>query len=109
MNILISLILGLFVQTAGQWTTLFDGSSLAAFDIIGDANWKIVDGLVQADSGTGYLVTKSSYGDFQMKAEFWVDETGNSGIFIRCSDPKAVPRPHPDRDNARSGSCRRFA
>ena len=90
MNILISIILGLFVQTTGQWTTLFDGSSLASFNPLGDANWKIVDGVAQADNGTGFLVTKSSYGDFQLKAEFWVDETGNSGIFIRCSDPKVV-------------------
>ena len=25
-----------------------------------------------------------------MYAEFWVDEVANSGIFIRCSDPKVI-------------------
>jgi hypothetical protein len=91
MNTLLSIVLGLFVQTAGQWTTLFDGSSgLAAFNMVGDANWKLVDGVVQADNGVGFLVTKSSYGDFQLKAEFWVDDDANSGIFIRCSDPQTV-------------------
>ena len=72
------------------WTTLFDGKNLDAFNAEGTANWKIVDGVVQADSGTGFLVTKQPYGDFEIKAEFWVDTPANSGIFIRCSDPKAV-------------------
>ena len=32
-----------------------------------------------------YLVSKDSYKDFQIKAEFWTDEEANSGIFIRCA------------------------
>ncbi len=70
----------------GGWTTLFDGSSLANWNQVGDANWKIVDGAVVADKGSGFLVSKKSYGDFQIRAEFWADSDANSGIFIRCSD-----------------------
>ena len=33
---------------------------------------------------SSYLVSKDSYKDFQIKAEFWTDEEANSGIFIRC-------------------------
>jgi hypothetical protein len=76
-------------QTAG-WTTLFDGSGLNNFNAIGDANWKVEEGVVQADKGNGFLVTKASYKDFEFSAEFWVDEKANSGVFIRCSDPKKV-------------------
>jgi hypothetical protein len=72
------------------WTTLFDGKSLDAFNKVGDANWRLADGVVQADSGTGFLVTKQPYGDFEIKAEFWVDEKANSGIFIRCADPTKI-------------------
>ena len=47
-----------------------------------------MDGAVVADKKEGkdpaYLVTKKSYKDFQIKAEFWADEEANSGIFIRC-------------------------
>ena len=75
---------------AAGWTTLFDGKSLAAFNPVGDANWQVMDGLVQANKGTGFLVTKNSYADFQLKAEFWVDDDANSGIFIRCEDPKQI-------------------
>ncbi len=72
------------------WTTLFDGKSLDAFNMVGNANWRLADGVVQADSGTGFLVTKQPYGDFEIKAEFWVDEKANSGIFIRCADPTKI-------------------
>ena len=69
------------------WIALFDGQHLDHWDAIGDANWMLLDGEVQAFRGNGYLVSKTSYTDFEIKAEFWVDTKANSGIFIRCSDP----------------------
>ena len=77
-------------QTDAGWVTLFDGSNLNDWNQIGDANWKIVDGAVQADKGNGFLVSKNSYGNFQLRAEFWVDTAANSGIFIRCTNPEKV-------------------
>jgi hypothetical protein len=76
-------------QGAG-WTTIFDGKSLDHFNKIGDANWRLEDGAVVADKGSGFLVTKESYGDFQLRAEFWADEEANSGIFIRVSNPEKI-------------------
>jgi hypothetical protein len=72
------------------WTTLFDGSTLDGWNPIGDANWELEDGAVQANSGSGFLVTPRSYGDFELTLEFWVDEPANSGIFIRCADATSV-------------------
>lgn len=69
------------------WVTLFDGKNLDHFNKIGDANWRLEDGVVVADKGNGFLVTKETYTDFQIRAEFWVGPDANSGIFIRCSDP----------------------
>ena len=74
----------------GQWMTLFDGSSLDGWSVLGNANWALADGAVSADSGSGFLVSEESYGDFELRLEFWVDEPANSGIFIRCSDPQSV-------------------
>ena len=74
----------------GGWTTLLDGSNLEQWNMIGNANWRIADGAAQADQGTGFLVSKNSYSDFQIRAEFWTDADANSGIFIRCADPKQV-------------------
>jgi 3-keto-disaccharide hydrolase len=75
---------------AAGWVTVFDGKNLTGFDTIGDANWQLMDGVVQANKGTGFLVTKNSYADFELKAEFWVDDDANSGIFIRCENPKEI-------------------
>jgi len=77
-----------FGQAASGWTTLLDGSGLDGWSVIGDANWRVAEGTVQADQGAGFLVSKESYGDFELRAEFWVDDDANSGIFIRCSDPQ---------------------
>jgi len=74
----------------GAWTTLFDGASLKGWNIVGNANWAVVDGVVQADKGTGFLVTPTPYGDFQITLDFWVSDDANSGVFIRCSDPKTI-------------------
>jgi hypothetical protein len=50
----------------------------------------LIDGEVHAFRGNGFLVSKETYGDFEIKAEFWVDTKANSGIFIRCADPAKV-------------------
>ena len=48
------------------------------------------DGVVIADNGNGFLVSKTAYADFQLRAEFWLEDKTNSGIFIRCTDPNSV-------------------
>ena len=70
--------------------TLFDGSSMDGWTMTGDANWHIVEGYLEANSGSGHLVSAMPYGDFRLTAEFWVDADANSGIFIRCSDPADI-------------------
>lgn len=72
------------------WVTLFDGSNLNSWNGIGNANWRLTEGNVQAELGSGFLVSKNSYKDFQIRAEFWVDDEANSGIFIRCSDAQKI-------------------
>ena len=72
------------------WTVLFDGKGLDNWNQIGDANWKVEDGAVVATSGNGFLVSKNAYGDFELRAEFWVDADANSGVFVRCEDQKQV-------------------
>ena len=63
---------------------------LKAWNIVGDANWTVMDDVVQADKGTGFLVTPMAYGDVQINAEVFATDDANSGVFIRCSDPKMI-------------------
>ena len=81
---------GYHVAAQGKWVTLLDGKSLKGWDVVGNANWSVADGAVQASMGNGYLVSPMSYTDFEIEAEFWVTDDANSGIFIRCSDPKMI-------------------
>ena len=78
----------------GGWVSLVDaaaGQSLAGFSEIGAGNWSFVDGALQGKGGKlGYLITKESYTDFEIRAEFWADESANSGIFLRCQDRASV-------------------
>jgi hypothetical protein len=71
----------------GKWVTIFDGKSLRGWNPIGDANWHLVDGAVQAEKGSGFLVSSGSYENFELRVEFWVDADANSGVFIRSGDP----------------------
>ena len=75
---------------AGEWQTLLDGSDLAGWRPVGDANWQLMDGAVAADSGTGFLLTAASYADFDLDLEFWVTPDANSGVFIRCANPSEI-------------------
>jgi hypothetical protein len=82
-------------QSGDGWTTLFDGKNLDQWDGDGTAAFKIEDGSVTAvdkkdpKAVASYLITKKPYKDFVIRAEFWVSEDANSGIFIRCN-PKAI-------------------
>jgi hypothetical protein len=81
------------MSSGSGWIVLFDGSNLDNWNAIGHANWRIADGAVMADSGDkrqGYLVSKNAYTDFQVRAEFWVDDNANSGVFLRCGDRGTV-------------------
>ena len=76
------------------WVTLMDQSNKGEWGEVGKANWTFKDGLLTAEKLDGkdpaYLVSKTSYKDFQIHAEFWVDDEANSGIFLRCDQPDKI-------------------
>jgi hypothetical protein len=78
----------------GGWTTLIDGSKgMDNFNVVGEADWAAVDGAIQATRGgktPSYLVSKNSYKDFVIRVEFWASDNANSGVFLRCQNPKDV-------------------
>jgi Domain of Unknown Function (DUF1080) len=77
------------------WVTLVDDKKMGDWTEVGKANWAMKDGALVADKITegkdpSYLVSKNSYKDFQIKAEFWADDDANSGIFIRCDQSAKI-------------------
>jgi Domain of Unknown Function (DUF1080) len=97
-----SLVIGLLAAAAlagcaapagdAGWVTLIDGDKgLENWNRIGDANWRAEAGAIVADQGKGgYLVSKNTYKDFVIRAEFWAATDTNSGVFVRITNPSAV-------------------
>ena len=76
------------------WITLIeDGNGLENFARVGEANWRRQDGALMADRGgktSSFLVSRQSYTDFVIHAEFWASDDANSGVFIRLSDRQTI-------------------
>jgi len=83
----------------GYQVLIDGGKGMDNFTLVGGANWRAEADAIVADRrpdalGTHYLTTKQAYKDFQLKAEFWVSDDANSGIYVRCA---ADVRPMTDR------------
>ena len=81
-------------QSGAGWVTIVDGKAIGDWDRVAESNWRIEDGALVADKAAtkdaSYLVTKKSYRNFEIHAEFWASDDANSGIFIRCQDRKKI-------------------
>ena len=72
---------------------LFDGKNLDAWQSAngGEAKWKVHDGVFTVDKKTGDILTKESFGSFQLHLEWMVPENitgtsqarGNSGDYLQ--------------------------
>ncbi|MFT4825195.1 MAG: hypothetical protein ACJAUG_002604 [Halioglobus sp.] len=75
-------------------SALFNGKNLEGWQPSDGAMWSVQEGsIVSMGSDDGYLSTDALFGDFELSAEFWVDATTNSGIYIRCKDRENI---HPE-------------
>lgn len=75
-------------QAGAGWTTLFNGKNLDNWVVTGNANWKVVDGYIEADMPRGFLLTRDSYRDFELRADIWATPESNGGILFRITNPK---------------------
>ena len=79
-------------EEADGWRTLLNGSDLSGWTVVGDANWRVEERAARADRSTAasFLVSQNRFADFDLELEFWVNPEANSGVFLRCQDPKAI-------------------
>ena len=109
-----------FVEDA--WITLFDGSSAAALRAYGGeslpASWIVEDGELHALPGPGVdLITRETFGDFELEFDWRVSPGGNSGVIYRVDErdaPSWSSGPeyqvlddtgHPDGDDPRTSAA----
>ncbi len=92
-----------------QDQALFD-PAVDDWTINGDASWEYIDDewIGRLDSGTGFVMTKGRFDNFELTLDFYPDSTVNSGIYIRCKDPMISASDcyelniwdlHPNQDN----------
>ena len=75
-------------QDGAGWVTLFDGKNFNNWTMTGNANWHITDGIAEADVPRGFLVSRQSYGDFELRADVWARPESNGGILFRITDAR---------------------
>tara|TARA_R110002049_G_scaffold188251_9_gene356641 strand:+ start:7318 stop:8043 length:726 start_codon:yes stop_codon:yes gene_type:complete len=74
-------------EEASGWQLLFDGQTLAQWRSYGEDNvnsgWGIENGCLTRLGRGGELITRQQFGDFELKLDWRISDSGNSGIFIR--------------------------
>ena len=69
------------------WVSLI-GTDLSNWNVTGNADWKIGNGIIEATKARGFLLTKDSYTDFDLRGEVWALADSNGGFLFRITDPK---------------------
>ena len=81
--------------------SLLNGNDLSQWQAIGSAKWQAKEGvLLGGQDGdpkrSGIIITKDTFGDFDLSLEFKIDEHGkyNSGIYFRRAKSKPLGHPY---------------
>ena len=83
-------------EKAEGWKLLFDGKDLAQWrnfkkDGISD-KWSIADGaFTLTEKGGGDIITKETYGAFELKLDYKITKGGNSGLMYHVTEEEDTP------------------
>jgi hypothetical protein len=90
------LVSGVGARAQERWIVLFDGRSTGAWrayrqQAFPDRGWTVENGALRAVAGAGTdIVTKETFGDFELELEWRVSPGGNSGVFYRVTETGAA-------------------
>ena len=73
---------------SGGWTKLFNGKDVSNWNVTGNADWHVADGVIEATKARGFLVSRRSYGDFELRGDIWVTADSNGGFLFRITKPE---------------------
>lgn len=80
------------------WKLLFDGTSTDGWrsyngEEFPEKGWEVKDGMltVVSQGGGGDIITENKYGNFELKLEWRVQKSGNSGVFYRAMEQPTQP------------------
>ena len=77
-------------ERSAGWKLLFDGKSTAGWRGYKSesvpAAWSVADGVLIKSVGTGDIVTRGEYQDFELRFDWKIGTGGNSGVFYRANE-----------------------
>jgi len=81
-----------FEEGEEGWYPLFDGRTLDGWTKSGEADWRVEDSTIVAETGgMSLLLTDETFSDFELKADFLAAPGANSGIFLRVTQKQLAP------------------
>lgn len=86
-------------EFAAGWELLFDGESLNGWKAYNGAepkSWSVNDNAIYCDGSKGGndIMTVESFGDFDFKFHWRIEENGNSGVIYRVREGKQWGQPY---------------
>jgi hypothetical protein len=77
-------------ERSAGWKLLFDGKTTAGWrgyksDVVPPA-WSVMNGILTKSVGTGDIITRDEYQDFELRFDWKIGTGGNSGVFYRASE-----------------------
>lgn len=97
----------------GKWVSLFDGKTLSGWTTHDGqvGNWRVEDGAIVGSGPASHLFSpRGDYKDFHYRAEFMINDKGNSGMYFRTEKGPGFPKGYEaqvnstHRDPVRTGS-----
>lgn len=71
-------------SNSGKVVSLFDGKSLANWEIQNGGRFSVENGVLKVDKGVGWLRSVDTFADYTLTIEFrFLEKGSNSGIFVR--------------------------
>jgi len=74
----------------GGWKPLFDGTSTAAWHGYHQADmpqgWEVAGGVLVKKGTAPDIMTRDTFGDFELELEWKLEKGGNSGVFYRATE-----------------------
>jgi len=76
----------------GEWTLLFDGSSMDGWSHVGEGSFALEDGVLRTQGGMGlFWYTGRKLGDAVVEVEYRSPDSSNAGVFIRIPERPSDP------------------
>ena len=96
-------------DSPGEWTSLFDGTTLSGWEAIQldpnkESKWEVVDGAIVGSGFPSMLFSpKGEYKNFKFRAEVKINDHGNSGMYFRTKKGESFTDGYECQINATHG------